>query len=952
MDVFFLWASAFLVPLCLFSYIFNPMGWKNYSVLLFALWLVACSSDDGTVTIVECLDCESENPDNIFRGPVVFSEVDPVNLVYKDHEGDDAGWIELFNPTDSVVDLSGMVLTDSKSEPQKWTFGNVSLNPGETILVFLSGKNLPDYVAPHDSINLVGNGCWVWTDSQNTPVKGESSVQYLNGSHPCFNESGIRKFGGVMHFGENTELGWHSISFFVGIGDRGNSADAKDLSGTNEILLTGYIEKDRKLQLRLAQTDLDDWKGWAKVLTGTGDSTYIYRITLPTGSTLPDLAHIYGTRFSPDDQELRPLSFKVDSYIARNRGHEPHANFKLKKSGGTLFLMKSDGSLVDSVAYPELPLGKSWSYSYTDNYIDKDGNKVFTDGEGWGYAEPSPFTYGQNAVTTSREPSPETKVNFPASGFYNSAFTIDLSSVPNVRCELGGAVPSENGAHLDNIQISNTTVLRCANFAANSVASDVVTRTYVFETQPQTPVVFLTANPMSLFDPDTGIYMEGPNAQAKDPHFGANYWEDREIPVYVELLEKGGKTPAFAKNAGFQIFGNYSRANKKKSVAIVFREKYGDKRLEYPLFPDFPNLKKFKVFLLRSNGSNFGGDYIRDRLCSSVTEGMDVDYQRGRGVVVYYNGEYYGIHNIRERSTEYYFETHYGLNPDEIDLLKADNSATAGSPADYEALMDWLATNHLDNDKNYAYVADQIDVDNFINYMQTELFMNNRDWPANNLKKWRGTNPKTKWKWFIYDMDFGFGNEYSEFKNNIFEFATAEDGPDWPNGPASTLLLRRLLENENFKTAFINRFPVLLAMNFEKSRLLARISTMMGEIESEISRDQQRWNLNASYMNGQLNKIKTFAGTRQDVILSEMTEYFGLGESAEVTLSVSGSGKILVHNLPLDRSSMTISFFKGMPVTITAQENGGTFTGWSDGVTERTRVIMPEEVDSLIANFK
>lgn len=912
------------------------MGWKNYSVLLFALWLVACSSDDGTVTIVECLDCESENPDNIFRGPVVFSEVDPVNLVYKDHEGDDAGWIELFNPTDSVVDLSGMVLTDSRDNPKKWTFGNVSLNPGETMVVFMSGKNLPNYEPPHDSINLVGNGCWVWTDSQNTPIKGESSVQYLDGSHPCFNESGIRKFGGTMRFGENTELGWHSISFFVGIGDRGNSADAKDLGGTNEILLTGYIEKDRKLQLRLAQTDLDDWKGWAKVLTGTGDSSYTYRITLPTGSTLPDLARIYGTRFSPDDQELRPLSFKVDSYIARNRGHEPHANFKLKKSGGSLFLMKPDGTLVDSVTYPELPLNKSWSRG----------------GNGWGYAEPSPFTYGQNAVTTSREPSPETKVNFPASGFYNSAFTIDLSSVPNVRCELGGAVPSENGAHLDNIQISNTTVLRCANFAANSVASDVVTRTYVFETQPQTPVVFLTANPKSLFDPDTGIYMEGPNAQAKDPHYGANYWEDKEIPVFVELLEKGGKSPAFAKNAGFQIFGNYSRANKKKSVAIVFREKYGDKRLEYPLFPDFPNLKKFKVFLLRSNGSNFGGDYIRDRLCSSVTEGMDVDYQRGRGVVVYYNGEYYGIHNIRERSTEYYFETHYGLNPDEIDLLKADNSATAGSPADYEALMDWLATNHLDNDKNYAYVADQIDVDNFINYMQTELFMNNRDWPANNLKKWRGTNPKTKWKWFIYDMDFGFGNEYSEFKNNIFEFATAEDGPDWPNGPASTLLLRRLLENENFKTAFINRFPVLLAMNFEKSRLLARISTMMGEIESEISRDQQRWNLNASYMNGQLNKIKTFAGTRQDVILSEMAEFFGLGEVTKVTLSVSGSGKILVHNLPLDRSSMTISFFKGTPVTITAQENGGTFTGWSDGLTAKTRTIMPEEVDSLTANFK
>lgn len=927
----------------------------------------ACTSGNNSTTVEEInLDetdgqeqgenpsssSESQDPEKQIAPSVVFSEVDPVNLVYKDHEGDDAGWIELFNPTDRVVDLSGMVLTDSRDNPKKWTFGNATIPPWGLMVVFMSGKNLPNYEPPHDSINLIGNGCWVWTDSQNSPVKGQSTVQYLNGSHPCFDENGVRKFGGTMHYGENTELGWHSISFFVGVGDRGNSADAKDLSGTNEILLTGYIEKGRQLQLRLVQTDLDDWKGWAKVLTGTGDSTYTYRITLPTGSTLPDLAHIYGTRFSPDDQELRSTAFKVNSYIARNRGHEPHANFKLKKSGGSLFLMKPDGTLVDSVTYPELPLGKSWSYSYTDNYIDKDGNKVFTDGEGWGYAEPSPFSYGQKAVVPGREPSPETKVNFPASGFYSSIFTINLSGLPNVRCELGGASPSENSAHLDSIRIVNTTVLRCANFAANSVASDVVTRTYVFETRPQTPVVFLTANPKSLFDPDTGIYMEGPNAQTKAPHFGANYWEDREIPVFVELLEKGAKTPAFAKNAGFQIFGNYSRANKKKSVAIVFREKYGDKRLEYPLFPDFPNLKKFKVFLLRNNGGNFGADYIRDRLCSSVTEGLGVDYQRGRGVVVYYNGEYYGIHSIRERSTEYYFETHYGLDPDEVDLLKADNSATAGSSTDYVNLMSNLEKYPLSSENNYNYVAEQIDIDNFINYVQTELFMNNRDWPANNLKKWRGTNPKTKWKWFIYDMDFGFGNEFSEFKNNIFEFATAEDGPDWPNGPASTLLLRRLLENENFKLAFINRFPVLLAMNFEKSRLLARISTMMGEIESEISRDQKRWGHNASYMSGQLNKIKTFAETRQDVILSEMKEFFALGEPAKVTLSVSGSGKILVHNLPLDRSSMTISFFKGMPVTITAQENGGTFTGWSDKVTAKTRTIMPEEVSSLTANFK
>ena len=136
--------------------------------------------------------------------------------------------------------------------------------------------------------------------------------------------------------------------------------------------------------------------------------------------------------------------------------------------------------------------------------------------------------------------------------------------------------------------------------------------------------------------------------------------------------------------------------------------------------------------------------------------------------------------------------------------------------------------------------------------------------------------------------------------------------------------------------------PVLLATYFEKSRLLARINTMMSEIESEIARDQKRWNLNASYMSGQLEKMKTFAGSRQAVIMSEMTDFFGLGETAKVTLSVQGSGKIMVHNLPLDRNSVTVSFFKGTPVKLTAKANGGAFSGWSDGVKEETRTIDPE----------
>ena len=919
---------------------FSAQVYRAFGSLLFvALVLSACTDDNPSSLILDMESSSSASGDAggtklpFVGGPVMFTEVDPVNVDFKDHEGDDAGWVELFNTSADTVNLSGMYLTDSQEEPFKWKFGDVKMAPNSFLVVFLSGKNYPDYVMPHDSIDMIGSGCWTWTDAESDPP-GCSYADPLPGyDEKCFSENGQSRIGTVMKLGENEELGWSSISFFVGTGSS-DPSDVLDISAANEILIQAYITKGRNVSVRLAQPDIDDWKGYEMVLEGTGDSSTVYRMVLPTGTTFPDLANIYGTRLSPEASESQEVTLKVFSYIARNRGHEPHAGFKLSKKGGSLYLVNADASIVDSVSYPELPLGKTWNY-----------------GGSWGYADPSPYGYS-SSLTFTREENIDTLL-FPPSGFYAEPFILNLESTNNAVCETGGKMPSEKTPFQKNILIDKTTVIRCAKIAPQSLPSDVVTRTYIFEAASTVPAVFLTTDPNSLFDPDTGIYMEGPNAQSKEPHYGANYWLDKEIPVTVELMEPGTSSPAFAKNAGLKIFGNYSRQNDKKSVAITFREKYGDSHLKYPLFPEFPELNKFKVFLLRNNGSNYGNDYIRDRLASSVSEGLGVDYQRGRFAVVYYNGEYFGIHSIRERSTADYFETHYGLDPDKIDLLKADNAVSAGSAVDYVALMDWLESNHLDKEENYAYIASQIDVDNFINYMHTELFANNRDWPANNLKKWRNTSSKTPWKWFLYDLDFGFGNDYSKYKNNIFEFATAEDGESWPNGPESTLLLRRLLENEGFKAAFINRMAVLLQMNFESSRVLARIEKMMAEIQSEISRDQKRWGLSASKMTKQLNAIKNFAMNRPSVVYGELQEFFALGETAAVSLSVSGSGRILVHNLPVDVSKMTVNFFTGFPVTLSAEPlMGSTFAGWSDGESSPTRVILPECVSEVTAIFK
>ena len=905
-----------------------------------AMLFASCSSDSGTDSSVELIGSSDSSTIPFVGGsPVVITEVDPVNTTFNDHEGGDAGWVEFFNPSDAPVNLAGLYLTDDLLLPRKWAFGNVPVPPQGFMLLFLSGKDFPDYAPPHDSTSLIGPGCWTWTDAQNEPIAGESRATTLPGkSKVCFTENGGRAFGSRMRYGVNEELGWTSISVFVGTGSSSKD-DVVDISSANEILLTGYVTAGRKLSLRLAQPDVDDWLGWESVIEGTGDSSTTYVIPLPQGTRLPDLENIYGTRFSPESNETKEVTMKVTSYIARNRGHEPHTNFKLHHKGGSLYLMNEAGAIVDSIAYPAMPVGKTWSFG-----VSPAGTATY------GFADPSPYGGAFTSVVYS-ERSPEVKDKLPPSGFYKEQFAVAFDSAEHVRCAKGGALPDEDTPEVQTVSVSATTVLRCASFMPGMYPGDVETRTYVFEKQPTIASVFITANPLSLFDPDTGLYMEGPDAQEKEPHYGANYWSDRELPAFVELVEPGSKVPGFAKAAGFQIFGNYSRANAKKSVALVFREKYGDKRLEYPLFPAFPQLKKFKSFILRTG--NFGMDYIHDDLASSLSEGLGVDYQRSRPAIVYYNGEYYGIQNIRERSNRYYFETHYGYDPDEIDLLKADNSASSGESSDYTELLNWMESHPLDDDENYRYVASKIDIDNFINYQLTEIYANNRDWPSNNLKKWRSRSPETLWKWFLYDMDFGFGNDMSEYTNNIFEFAAAEDGPDWPNGPKSTFLFRKLLENKSFTNKFINRMSTLLSMNFEKSRVLARIDEMMSEISAEIERDQDRWGHSASWMERVLDGMKEFAENREAEILFDMQEFFGLGELVPVTLAATGHGRVFVDGLMLDNASMKITFFKGTPVTVSAEGlAGGIFTGWSDGVTDAIRTILPEEINALTANFK
>ena len=897
--------------------------------------------------------------------PVIFSEVSPSNANFKDNDGNDPGWLELYNTSDAPVSLNGVALSNDARYPRRWVFGNASIPAKGRMIVFLSGKNYADYIPPSDSVNMIGTDCSSEASAGSgfgmmpgfdfgggmgdfgggmggagaTGASTTSNAENLPGkSSLCYNENGVNQVGAVMKVAQ----GGTYTRVVV------NSGAAK-LGDADQLVIRGFITKTHKIRVNFKEgNDMSAWTG--KNLRGTGDSSSVYYVRLGDNATDLKRSNVTATTFATETQGSESTTIKVTSYIARKRGHEPHTTFKAEGQGGVLYMVSETG-ILDSVRYSAVPTGASWSR-------DAAGN--------WGFASPSP--YGNTVGEVFAVQAQSNAVNVPPSGFYSSAITVSFPA--GTRCEQGGAEPTANSPTVEQtLTINATAVLRCRTYAVGSYPSEEIIRTYVFESQPSIAALFVTTDPLSMFSPDTGLYMKGNGASMMDPMKGANFWSNRELPVYVELFEPGSpKTPAFGVMGDYKISGQYSRAKEKKSFSVTLREEYGDKRLKYSLFPDYPELKKFKAFSLRNFGNNSGDDYVRDRIGTSMTEGLDVDYQRGRYVVVYYNGKYYGVHDLRERNNEYYYETKYGLDASDIDLIDAENEASAGSATDYKAMLDWLQSNELTSDANYKKIADQIDVDNYMNYMQAEMFVNNGDWPHNNMKKWRIASQKSKWKWFLYDVDFGFGASYNTQNSNVFSYVTNANGTNGmgmgfgmggqqqtTGGSISehTILMIRLLQNEGFKNAFINRFSVLLSMNFSADRLVKRIDELQSQVQAEVARDAEFWNYDAASMSSNLEKIKNFAQTRQAIVREQMESYFALGSPTEMTLTVQGSGKIAVHNLPLDQSSMTLKFYSGVPVTLTAVSNaGGVFTGWSDGVTDITRTVNPGEVTTLTATFR
>jgi hypothetical protein len=80
---------------------------------------------------------------------------------FADEDGDFEDWIEILNTGSSSVDLANYYLSDDSSNPYKWQFSSVVLDPQQYLLVWASGKNKSTDTTIHTNFQLSSSGEYV-----------------------------------------------------------------------------------------------------------------------------------------------------------------------------------------------------------------------------------------------------------------------------------------------------------------------------------------------------------------------------------------------------------------------------------------------------------------------------------------------------------------------------------------------------------------------------------------------------------------------------------------------------------------------------------------------------------------------------------------------------------------------------------------------------------------------
>jgi len=671
----------------------------------------------------------------------------------------------------------------------------------------------------------------------------------------------------------------------------------------------------------------------------------------------------------PEGTEIPPHGFLLVWADGNEGDGLLHTNFKLNADGEQVSLISANGStIVDNIAFgaqfPDISYGRFPDGDQDLNYLT--------------LPSPAAANYASGYSGISADP-----LFSNTAGFYESSILLELSTETmdeTIYYTRDGSTPT-----LSDIQYStpidifleddSISVIKARTYRDSYFPSRTVTNTYLLGEYNNLPVVSLSTDPENLFDDEIGIYVLGNEAEDNFPYWGANFWSDCphsntrlyncekwERPVHMEFFEPNGNR-GFGIDVGARIHGHWMRGLPQKTLAIFARGQYGYSEINYPIFPN-ESINEFQAILLRSSGNDWSSSMMRDGLASTLGASRDLDVMAYRPSILFINGEYWGIHNIREKINEHYIRSHHPITFDNLDIIENSYGTwpNYGTMDNYDELSEFLNQNNMALDENYQIAADLIDIDELINYTVLEVYASNWDWIGGNCKRWY--TPEGKWRWILNDLDAGFNQYPGQMhppEENMFD----------NNSLSGFREFRNLKENEQFRYKFINAFADHLNTLFVPEYFISIVDSLRAIIEPEMPKHIERWR--NTFIPGEswigdginsmgewyyeLDRLYDFATIRESHAWGFIQEEFELDGVSDLDFTGENTeGYIRLNTILLKDFPWEGKYFNGVPVELEAVPyDNYAFSHWViDGETFNENLVnlTPSEAVSIQVFFE
>ena len=782
-------------------------------------------------------------------GEILINEYMPRNshTIY-DEFGSFSDWVELYNTTDSDINLSGYCLSTDIGNLKKWQIPNITIAAKGYVLIWCSGKDqLTQGGQAHANIKLGESDTAIVLSTQAGTIIDSVVMEHTNNDvskgRSTADPNKWVYFSKATPGEANTTVEYEQLAAAV-------SLRAKGL-WVSEAFAASVPYNDKQVS------------DWIEIYNGTNEAVNLNGYGLSV-----DLKDKYAYKFG--DRRIQPGEYLVvyatGTNVPSKYASKLHADFTLSTKGETIYLTDNNGFVLDAFDTGRVSLG------YTSG---RSGNE---EPSRYFFMEATPGTANASGkyITYTAKPSISNEGGYVASGTAISLTSVDGA---DIYYTTDGTEPSAaSKRYTGNITVSANTVVKAKAVKDGMLPSDTVTATYIVGKTHSIPFVSISLKPDDFYGSANGIYANKPGYTdniANFPYTKANFGtaNDWERKMTFEYFDGTGKKQVEF-DAGLKIFGQYSRGYPQKSMSVHMRGDYGYKSVTYPFFEN-NSITTMSNFVLRAGGQDYKQTIIRDPFCAQVMKGNTtaaiMDWQP---VALYINGEYFGYYTLREKINESYLASHYGIDENNVDIIKGNNNALSGTFDNYQSLLTYVSTHDLSKDEYYKVVEGWVDIDNFIDYLISQIFFDGQD--TGNVKFYRERKEGAKWQWVLFDFDQALRNDWPNSIGKIFDPA----GHGHNKAFKSTLQVN-LLKNSTFKNKLIERYAYHLNSTFMPDRLIGILEGMTAKIDGEIADECARWGWPVSYneWSAHVRGLKTIVTNRRKIAAKEFKAFFNLTDA-------------------------------------------------------------------------